>query len=114
MKKLIIAIMFLPLMGVGQYHGSNNIDSVKLKICKERGHVCAGAFSSTLAYCPPYLVETDSTSVMVYPACNAISYGCARCGKAVSEMEKEKRVVIWRKKDKKINNENQVENKLNK
>ena len=68
-------------------------------ICKVRGHVCGGVVSSTLMYCEPYTIDTDSTTIRVYPSCNWISYECVRCGKYVSEKEPERREVIWRKEE---------------
>lgn len=66
-------------------------------ICKVRGHVPGGTCTTTAAYCPPYLVENDTISYMVYPACNYIRYTCQRCGQYISEREKETITVIWRK-----------------
>ena len=83
---------------------SQKIDTVKIdttvnKICIERGHVSGGVVMKTLMYCAPYSIDTDSTTIMVYPACNYESFTCKRCGKAVSQLEKERRVVIWRKEE---------------
>jgi hypothetical protein len=77
--------------------GLTEFDSTANKICKERGHVSGGVVSKTLMYCPSYLVENDSISYVVYPACNYIKYNCMRCGKLVEELEEERKVVIWRK-----------------
>jgi hypothetical protein len=80
--------MFLiPIIGIGQN-----------KICEERGHLPGGFITKTLAYCPPYQIDYDDSTVMVYPACNSITYTCSRCGERVSEREKERRVLIWKKK----------------
>jgi len=68
-----------------------------LAICNERGHVKSESCISTLMYCEPYVVDTDSTSTIVYPPCNWITYTCLRCGATFSEKEKEQRVVVWRK-----------------
>ncbi|MFA5934977.1 MAG: hypothetical protein WC827_03780 [Candidatus Paceibacterota bacterium] len=57
---------------------------------------------STLMYCPPYTIDTDSTTVTVYPACNTTTYTCQRCGKSVSEGGKEERVITWKKERKPI------------
>lgn len=75
------------------------IDTTVNKMCAERGHVSSGVIMSTAMYCPPYTIDTDSTTIQVYPACNWISFTCKRCGKSVSEREQERRVVIWRKKE---------------
>jgi len=94
MKTLLtILISLISLVGYGQN------DTIVNKICQERGHVSGGYVMKTLMYCQPYIVETDSTTIMVYPACNWESYTCIRCGKYVTEKEKEQRVVIWRKED---------------
>jgi hypothetical protein len=73
------------------------IDTSKNEICKERGHVCSGVMSSTAMYCFPYIIESDTATIQVYPACNYITYFCARCGKVITEQEPEGRYVIWRK-----------------
>lgn len=73
------------------------VDTTINPICKVRGHVCGGVVSTTAMYCEPYTIDTDSTTIRVYPSCNWISYKCARCGQYVSEKEKERREVIWRK-----------------
>jgi hypothetical protein len=75
------------------------IDTTVNKICLERGHVSVGVIMKTAMYCTPYSIDTDSTTVMVYPACNYESFTCKRCGKYVSQLEKERRVVIWRKEE---------------
>lgn len=51
--------------------------------CAKRGHVMGDAVMKTLKYCPPYLIETDSSTVKVYPACSHISFTCMRCDKRV-------------------------------
>lgn len=83
---------------------SQEADTVKIdtkvnKMCKERGHISGGVVMKTLMYCEPYTIDTDSTTIMVYPACNYESFICKRCGKYVSQLEKERRVVIWRKEE---------------
>lgn len=75
-------------------------DSTKINICKERGHVHGGSSFTTLAYCEPYLIETDSTTIRVYPSCNVVTSSCMRCGDLISEKEKEIREIIWRKNKK--------------
>lgn len=73
-------------------------DTTKVdSVCLERGHVSVGVAMSTAMYCPPYLEETDSITTIVYPACNTITYTCARCGRVVKEREKERRIIIWKK-----------------
>ena len=67
------------------------------KVCQERGHVMPEAVTSTLMCCEPYLIETDSTTIKVYPACNWISYRCVRCGQEITYREPERRVLIWKK-----------------
>lgn len=68
-------------------------------LCIERGHINPGSWKETLMYCPPYIIDTDSTTVLVYPACNFRSYDCRRCGRAISELEPEQRIVTWRKQN---------------
>jgi hypothetical protein len=83
---------------------SQEVDTVKVdttvnKMCLERGHVSGGVIMGTAMYCTPYIIDTDSTTIMVYPACNYESFTCERCGKHVSQLEKERGVVIWRKEE---------------
>lgn len=75
---------------------SNYVDS----ICAVRGHIKGGIITTTDLFCPPYIIDNDSVSIMVYPACNYISYVCLRCRRLIEEREKERRVVIWRKEEK--------------
>lgn len=75
----------------------NQVDSVKYKICTERGHVSGGLVLSTLMYCEPYMEENDTISYLVYPACNYNSFICKRCGVYITQREREHRIVIWRK-----------------
>lgn len=69
-------------------------------MCIERGHVIGDGAWTTLMYCPPYLIETDTSTILVYPGCNYNSFDCLRCGKYVEEKEKERREVIWKKDSK--------------
>lgn len=62
-----------------------------------RGHAMGGAISMTAMYCPPRLIENDTISYWLHPACNIIYFTCQRCGKECQEREKEWREVIWRK-----------------
>jgi len=66
-------------------------------ICKERGHVMTGVMFTTAMYCPPYVIDEDGVSYMVYPACNSTTYTCGRCGKEITETGEETRVIIWEK-----------------
>jgi len=70
-------------------------DSVKT--CDSLEHVIGVTISITSKYCSPYLEETDSTIVKVYPNCNTITFQCLRCKAIVTRKEEEKRVVIFRK-----------------
>ena len=72
----------------------HRIDSA---LCQERGHISSGLIMATAMYCPPYYIDTDTTTVIVYPACNTETFTCQRCGKQVIQKEEERRVVIWRK-----------------
>ena len=67
------------------------------QVCERRGHLSSGVVMVTDAYCPPYYIDTDSTTILVYPSCNSETFICKRCGKYVTQPEKEKRVIIWRK-----------------
>ena len=58
-------------------------------ICLQRGHVNEGWYSTTAAYCKPYLIESDTATIQVNPSCNEIKYNCMRCKKNVTEKEKE-------------------------
>jgi len=83
-----------------EHDTSTNIinDTIINPICKQRGHVQGQGCMSTLLYCPPYLEENDSISVMVYPSCNDTRCTCLRCGKQYSlGINKETRIVIWKK-----------------
>ena len=97
MKITLIILMLLPLKLLGQ--DSIRLDSVIVdsskSICDERGHVMSGTFMKTLMYCAPYTIDNENETIMVYPACNTVTYTCGRCGKRVSEPEKERRVTIW-------------------
>jgi hypothetical protein len=73
-------------------------DTVVNKICAERGHVPAGTMFTTCVYCPPYHIDTDSTTIIVYPACNSSSGTCSRCKNYYSVLGKEYRETIWKKK----------------
>lgn len=75
------------------------IDTTANKLCLERGHVLGDVIMRTAMYCSPYVIDTDSTTVMVYPACNYESFTCKRCGKYVSRLEKERRVIVWDSRD---------------
>ena len=66
-------------------------------ICVQRGHVQPDVVGTTLLYCPPYLIESDTITIKVYPSCNLLMYTCLRCDKYIEEYEEEQRVVIWRK-----------------
>jgi hypothetical protein len=103
----LIILLLLSIMGFGQdtLQTSNLIyqevietaDSNAFKLCEKRGHVRSGVYSSTLLYCPSYIIDTDSTTIEVFPSCNWIGYTCSRCGKQISEREKERRIVIWKR-----------------
>ena len=98
-KTFIVGVILLAVCysSFSQEFDTVSIDTNVNKICLERGHVKGGIVMTTDMYCPPYLVENDSISYMVYPACNYESFTCKRCGKHVSQLEKERRVVLWRK-----------------
>lgn len=94
MKTLILSLLlFSPIIVKGQ----NEIDTIINNICKERGHILSKLSTSTLMYCPSYIIDTDSTTIEVFPACNWITYICKRCGQEISERNKERRVILWKK-----------------
>ena len=95
MKTLIL----LPLLFLSIIVKSQNeiIDTTINNICKERGHILSELSTSTLMYCPSYIIDTDSTTIEVFPACNWVTYICKRCGQEISERNKERRVVLWKK-----------------
>lgn len=100
---LLFLFLLLPVVAMGQetktleFSSEYVIPDTTGKICKERGHVSPGVGMSTLMWCPPHQIDYPDSTVMVYPACNTTSYVCARCGKYISEREKESRVVTWRR-----------------
>lgn len=104
MKKALIVSVFLFVSialqaqtNILECYTSKQIDSLK-KVCVERGHIKSGIFSSTLVYCEPVIIDTDSTTVVIYPACNETTYICGRCGQLFTEIEKERRDTTWKKR----------------
>ena len=69
------------------------------EVCQERGHVMSNGCFSTAMYCPPRVEDTECHTVIVYPACNTLTYRCSRCGETVKEKEKERKVFKWKSKD---------------
>ena len=77
-------------------------DTTKAKVCVVRGHVSSEIGVTTLVYCPPYIIDSDSTTVKVYPSCNTTKTYCERCNSAIIVGgSKEVREVIWKKIKKK-------------
>jgi len=72
---------------------SDGKDSTAL--CQERGHVKGGVMESTMMKAKPYILETDSSTVLITPGVNTITYTCLRCGERVKEKEKETRQILW-------------------
>jgi len=73
-------------------------DTIPNPICEERGHVQGeGMVMSTLMYNQPYVIDTDSTTVLVQPDSNHYTFRCARCGQLVTVVGRETRTIIWRK-----------------
>lgn len=66
-------------------------------LCIERGHIPGHTYSTTLMHCPPYIVDTDSTTIKVIPCCNASHSNCARCGATFFHPCEERRIVLWRR-----------------
>jgi len=125
MKKLIVILLLVPTLGFGQilplgdtiHSDYFSFDTLNLfidttniylwtdstfvseidSVCAVRGHVNGGSCMSTLMYCPPYIEETDSTSYLVYPACNTMSYTCLRCKQHIVEREKGSKILLWKK-----------------
>lgn len=93
MKIILIITLFL----VAGWAFANGQDTITNPLCKERGHVSGGSGTITAMYCGDYLIETDSTTIRVFPACNYYTSYCMRCGHKIVEQEKETRTVIWRK-----------------
>jgi hypothetical protein len=93
MKKLLLIVGMVFCLESKAQNEFTKVDSM----CLERGHVLGEGGFTTSMYCPPYTIDTDSTTVTVYPACNSATSACSRCNKYVSVPEKEYRVVTWRK-----------------
>lgn len=68
--------------------------SVADSLCKKYGHIQGDNTQSTSLFCPSYIIETDSTTEIIYPACNSLIYTCKRCSNLVTEMEKERKFII--------------------
>lgn len=75
-------------------------ENLNIKLCEERGHLITQGITVTLAYCPPYLIDTDTTTIIVYPVCNWADDYCERCGKHFPSSQKEVRETIWKKENK--------------
>lgn len=102
MKTIIINILYILLVYCSSVFGQTNItekDTIVNKTCLERGHISNGVIMKTLMYCESYIIDTDNTTIRIFPACNYESYICSRCRKYISELEREQRVVIWRKNE---------------
>ena len=69
-------------------------DNSIIKLCEERGHLIM------LTYCIPYLIDTDTTTIRVYPVFNWAGDFCERCGKYFPPSQKEVRETIWKKENK--------------
>lgn len=65
------------------------------KTCNERGHIMGNICSKTLMYCQPYYEDYVDSTIMIYPACNYITFICNRCREEITQLEPEKREVIW-------------------
>jgi len=83
-------------------NGTNSIaigrSALDLKsVCEERGHIMPDVVMTTLMYCESYTIDTDSTTILVHPACNYNRYTCNRCGEWVDEQQKERRKIIYKK-----------------
>lgn len=74
-------------------------DTTINKICINRGHVASKVISTTSMYCESYVIDTDSTTIIVQPSCNFEWFKCKRCGKQVAQKEKEQRIIIYKLKE---------------
>jgi len=105
MKTIIYLLFFICSQATAQqyfYMGPVvELQHEKDSMCIERGHVHSGIAFITDMYCEPYIIETDSTTIIVCPSCNIITFRCARCGKEISEAEPEIRKTIWKREEKK-------------
>jgi hypothetical protein len=77
--------------------GQSILDSSAYKTCLQRGHIKPEVFQMTSLDCGAYIEDTDTTTIMVYPGCNWITYTCVRCGRDIKEKEPTTRITIWRK-----------------
>lgn len=104
MKNIFLLLLILISFSANAQNKNIHLDKTLLidtiNLCKERGHIVPEICMSTAMYCPPYYIETDSSTIKVYPSCNYITYTCERCSLEITEREREKREVIWRKGDK--------------
>ena len=98
----------ITLTAEGSYY-HNLIDSVSSDwiidgkdFCEERGHIWGDGQSSTLMYCPPYILDQDTVSYKVYPPCNYFTKTCMRCGTDTAFQEEEVKILIWSKSREKI------------
>lgn len=97
---LIFSVISIQVMVQAQTLKSP-LDTVQNKICQERGHVLTGSIVRSTAFCPDYIIDTDSTTVLVRPDCNSSWTICKRCEKIIGFNGTETRKTIWKIKPKK-------------
>lgn len=94
----VIILLFIIAINTCNNLCAQTIDTTRVNpVCAERGHIQPNVVSKTLLYCPPYYEDSEDSTVLVYPACNWITYRCMRCGQIIEEKEEEVRVTVWRR-----------------
>ena len=80
-----------------EYFDREDVDSVKLEICKERGHVKPENLSGQISfsYVSPELIDTETSSIMIYRV--QANFKCQRCGEWVHIIEITKKDTLWSK-----------------
>lgn len=103
LRTFITSLFFSMAMYSSAQTLKNPFDTVQNKICLERGHVLTGTIFRSTAFCPDYIIDTDSTTVLVRPDCNSSWTVCTRCEKVIGFNGTETRKTIWKIKPKKQN-----------
>ena len=80
---------------------SQKVDSLKYKICLERGHIESNYICITLLYCPSYIIDLPDKTLSIVDNPNIITCRCERCGDSISRraIEKPDTTIIWRKNE---------------
>lgn len=74
-------------------------DTLKVQICRERGHVPEQQPDIKATLLKPYTVDYQDSTIKVYPI-PEYSFKCARCGQWVVVPESKIYETIWRRKKK--------------